>query len=47
MLGRMPKPAVGDPAPDVTALDATGREVTLSSFWRERPIVAVFLRHYG
>jgi|GEM_PF-2903623 peroxiredoxin len=43
----MPKPEVGDRAPDHAVLDAGGREVMLSSFWRERPVVAAFLRHYG
>jgi peroxiredoxin len=40
-------PGVGDPAPDVVLRDATGGEITLSSFWRDRPVVAVFLRHWG
>jgi len=47
ILARMPKPEVGDRAPDHAVLDAGGREVMLSSFWRERPVVAAFLRHYG
>jgi peroxiredoxin len=38
---------VGDPAPDVTVLDTRGQEVALSVFWRERPAVLVFLRHFG
>jgi peroxiredoxin len=38
---------VGEPAPDVTVLDDGGREVPLSSFWRVRPAVLAFLRHFG
>ena len=32
---------------DVAALDLDGREVRLGSLWRERPVVLVFLRHFG
>jgi hypothetical protein len=38
---------VGQTAPDATLRDTTGAERPLSSFWAERPVVAVFLRHYG
>ena len=38
---------VGDQAPDATLRDAHGDEVTLSSLWRQRPLVLVFLRHFG
>jgi hypothetical protein len=38
---------VGDHAPEVTVLDGEGREVRLSSFWRDRPAVLAFLRHFG
>ena len=38
---------VGDKAPDSTLLDSRGEQVTLSSLWRERPLVVVFLRHFG
>jgi peroxiredoxin len=38
---------VGDPAPDVEVLDPQGRPVRLSTLWVERPVVLVFLRHYG
>jgi hypothetical protein len=40
-------PQVGDAAPDVIVTEPSGREVGLSSFWRERPAVLVFLRHFG
>ena len=40
-------PQPGDPAPDVPLLDAHGAEVRLSSFWRDQPVVAAFLRYFG
>lgn len=43
----MSRPEVGDPAPDVALLDPAGNRVRLSSLWRDRPIVAVFLRYFG
>lgn len=43
----MPTPNSGDRAPDVRLLDARGRERMLSSYWKAKPAVAVFLRHYG
>jgi len=38
---------IGDRAPNVTVLDGSGRRRRLSSFWKDRPAVLVFLRHYG
>lgn len=38
---------VGERAPDVTVLDANDREVELSSYWRDRPAILAFLRHFG
>jgi peroxiredoxin len=38
---------VGDKAPEATLRSARGDEVTLSSLWRERALVLVFLRHFG
>lgn len=38
---------VGDHAPDLAIADATGVSVQLSDLWRERPLLLVFLRHYG
>jgi hypothetical protein len=32
---------------DVVLQDADGHDVRLGDFWRERPAVLVFLRHYG
>jgi hypothetical protein len=43
----MPKPEVGDLAPDATVIDTRSNPVALSTFWRDRPALAVFLRHYG
>lgn len=43
----MAGPEVGDPAPDALLIDLLGEEVRLSSFWRERPAVVVFLRYFG
>ena len=39
--------AVGDAAPDLVIADAAGVAVRLSELWRERPLLLVFLRHYG
>ena len=40
-------PQVGDPAPDAILLAGEGGRVQLSSFWKERPAVLVFLRYFG
>jgi peroxiredoxin len=40
-------PQVGDPAPDAILLAGGGGRVQLSSFWKERPAVLVFLRYFG
>ena len=32
---------------DVTLADATGTEHRLGNLWAERPVVLVFLRHFG
>jgi len=39
--------AVGDAAPDLVLLDASEREVTLSSLWKQAPLALIFLRHFG
>lgn len=31
----------------MTVLDEAGGTVTLGSLWRDRPVVLVFLRHFG
>lgn len=38
---------VGDPAPDVTVADHSGRPVQLSVLWTSQPLVLMFLRHLG
>jgi hypothetical protein len=40
---------VGDGAPDLVVLDASGVETGLSAFWTAAPraLVLVFLRHFG
>ncbi len=40
-------PQAGDPAPDLELEDAEGRRVRLSEFWRDRPALLLFWRHYG
>jgi hypothetical protein len=39
--------AVGTPAPDAVFAQDGGRIVRLSDFWRVRPTILVFLRHFG
>ena len=39
--------AVGDQAPDAPFLGGAGELVRLSDFWRERPTIFLFLRHFG
>ena len=43
----MAGPEVGDLAPDALLTDLERREVRLSSLWKERPAVVVFLRYFG
>jgi len=43
----MTGPQVHDPAPDVSLLDLSAREATLSEFWRRGLAVVVFLRYFG
>jgi hypothetical protein len=38
---------VGDPAPDMTLTDAGGEQTSLSSLWKEQPLVLLFVRHLG
>jgi len=32
---------------DVEVLDTTGQPLPLGSLWTDRPVVLVFVRHYG
>lgn len=34
-------------APEGVAADAGGREISLSSFWSDGPVLLTFLRHFG
>jgi peroxiredoxin len=38
---------VGDKAPDFELQDATGKNISLSSFWETGPALIMFWRHYG
>jgi peroxiredoxin len=40
-------PRVGDPAPDAALVDSEDSAVRISTLWREKPLVLVFLRHLG
>ena len=40
-------PQVGDHAPDFELQDASGQFVHLQDFWRDRPALLLFWRHYG
>lgn len=31
----------------ITVTDPDGREVALGSLWHDRPVVLVFIRHFG
>jgi peroxiredoxin len=39
--------AVGAPAPDLTFEGADGAAVRFSDFWRAKPTILLFLRHFG
>lgn len=36
-----------DALAQMTVLDTEGDTLTLGSFWADRPVVLVFLRHFG
>lgn len=38
---------VGDAAPEWELVDIDGSSVNLASYWQQRPLVVVFLRHLG
>ena len=38
---------IGNPAPDFTIPDHSDRPVRLADCWSERPLVLLFLRHFG
>ena len=39
--------AVGTAAPDLTLPDHQGRDVRLSSLWQAKPLILLFVRHFG
>lgn len=41
------QPEVGSQAPDAVLTDTDGNSVTLSSYWKVKPTVILFLRHFG
>jgi peroxiredoxin len=46
----MEKPAhlnFNDPAPDLSLATATGETIRLASLWASRPLLLVFVRHFG
>jgi hypothetical protein len=50
VLGKRDKPSAparADELADIVLQDSNGHDVRLGSLWEERPVVLVFLRHYG
>lgn len=41
------KLTVGDKAPSGVALDDDGREIELSGYWVDGPVLLTYLRHFG
>ncbi|MBI2480676.1 MAG: hypothetical protein HYV60_19235 [Planctomycetia bacterium] len=39
--------AVGDGAPDVSLVDHEGQAIVMTSLWKSRPRVLLFVRHFG
>ncbi len=37
----------GDPAPDIRLEDSSGRQSKLSKFWKRKPALLLFWRHFG
>jgi peroxiredoxin len=37
----------GAAAPDLTLVDEDGRQVRLADLWQQRPLVLLFVRHFG
>ncbi len=36
-----------DPAPDAELMNVDGEKVRLSSFWKLKPLLLAFTRHFG
>jgi len=43
----MARVEAGEPAPDLELLGPGEEGVRLSDYWRRRPTVVIFLRHFG
>jgi peroxiredoxin len=39
--------AVGDTAPEVRLVDHDGKTIAMTSLWKSRPRVLLFVRHFG
>lgn len=39
--------SAGDAAPDLALLDDTSQSLRLSDLWQQRPLVLLFVRHFG
>ncbi|HEX2909588.1 MAG TPA: hypothetical protein VH186_02180 [Chloroflexia bacterium] len=37
----------GEAAPDIVVLDEKGHSITLSSLWKEGPLLLAAIRHFG
>ncbi len=46
-MAKLDQLEAGDRAPDGTALDVDGQEVSLASYWADGPVLLTFLRHFG
>ena len=42
-----PAPASAGPLADIVLPDQDGNDVRLGDLWQNRPVVLVWLRHYG
>ena len=42
-----PAPTSAAPLADIVLPDQDGNDVRLGDLWRDRPVVLVWLRHYG
>ncbi len=47
MIRHMPDPRTADVLADLTLDAADGNPVRLGDLWAARPVVLVFLRHFG
>jgi peroxiredoxin len=38
---------LGDPAPDLELKDTSGKVVRLSDYWKDKPVLLIYWRHFG